>query len=252
MAVAGAVAVPTAAVGLLSAQGVLASRRAAAHVVYPSYRIDHVAGAHRPGAQLRLAVLGDSTAAGVGAARETDSLAVQVAERASRELGRPVHVYGYGVSGARTAQVTLGQVPRLGTSTAAPDAVLVAVGGNDATHFARPGRFSRETRELLAAVEGVAPGAPIVYAGVARFFDARALPQPLRSAIDGWAQLLAARQLDEVERAGGTFVSIARESSERYRGRADAVAADGFHPSVLGYGMWADAIAPRVARALRE
>ena len=54
---------------------------------------------------LELAVLGDSTVAGVGSPTEAETLAVLVAQRVADALGRPVHVVGHGVSGARTATV---------------------------------------------------------------------------------------------------------------------------------------------------
>ncbi|MBA3586444.1 MAG: SGNH/GDSL hydrolase family protein, partial [Chloroflexi bacterium] len=37
--------------------------------------------------------------------------------------------------------------------------------------------------------------------------------------------------------------------SPRFEGRPEATSSDGFHPSPIGYGFWADAIAPAVVAA---
>src|SRR5690606_33064927 len=115
----------------------------------PAYRVDAVreppvAAARRP---LRLAVLGDSTVAGIGAAQADDALPVLVAERVAPALGCRVVVTGFGVSGARTADVRREQVPAL--VGAGFDVVLIVVGANDVTHVTAPWRLAAETAALV-------------------------------------------------------------------------------------------------------
>lgn len=237
---------------LLGAEAAVTAVRAGRHVIRPAYQVDHVAGSSLPGRPLGLAMLGDSTVAGVGAARELDSLAVQVATRASEALGRPVHVTGYGVSGARASHVLRDQLPLLRAARGDHDAVVVVVGGNDVTHFTPLGRFERTYAAVLDGVRSARPGAATVAVGAGRFIDAFAVPRPLRDAWDGYSRVVASRQEQVALREGAQFVDIARDSSLRWRGRRDSVAADGFHPSVLGYGLWADAIAPGLVQALQQ
>lgn len=245
-----AVAVGTAlvggSVGVLGVEAAVTSSRARRHLIEPTYRVDHVAGERFPGRPFRIAVLGDSTVAGVGAASEVDSLPVQLATRAAEALGRPVHVVGYGKTGARVAGVLSDQVPRLREAPPGIDVVVVVAGGNDVTHFTAPRRFTSTYGELLDQVAVANPESRVVAVGAARFLDTFAVPRPLRDAWDGYSRLLEGRQEHEAAVRGIPFTDIARESSLRYRGRRDSVADDGFHPSVVGYGMWADAMLPQV------
>lgn len=48
------------------------------------------------------------------------------------------------------------------------------------------------------------------------------------------------------------FVDLAAEASPRFAGVPEATSSDGFHPSPIGYGFWADAIALTVVNALSD
>lgn len=197
------------------------------------------------GAPVRLAVLGDSTAAGVGSPGVATSLPVLVAERVAAQLGRPVEVVGRGVSGARTSDVTLRQAPRL--ERGAFDVVLVVIGSNDATHATPWWELDEQTTAMARAVRSAA-GAPVILGGVPEFTTVPALAQPLRWVVGRYAAVVRAaqRRVD-----GVTFVDIAAEASPRFLGVPESMSSDGFHPSPVGYGFWADALAPAVTHAAR-
>jgi lysophospholipase L1-like esterase len=201
------------------------------------------------GAPLELVVLGDSTAAGVGAPSVGESLPVLLARRVAEHLGRPVHVVGYGVSGARTADVAREQVPRLVHGGA--DAVVIVAGANDVTHATPPWVLREQTVEVLRAAKQ-AGGAPVILGGIPRFRAVPALAEPLRSVVDLAARALRAQQRSAVAAAGdgARFVDIAAEASPRFLGVPESMSADGYHPSPVGYGFWADALAPAVAEAV--
>jgi lysophospholipase L1-like esterase len=50
--------------------------------------------------------------------------------------------------------------------------------------------------------------------------------------------------------SGVSFVDLAADASPRFAGVPEATSSDGFHPSPIGYGFWADAISPSVVAAL--
>jgi lysophospholipase L1-like esterase len=112
----------------------------------PDYEVDVRAGADLPGDEFTVAIFGDSTVAGVGADSAEQTLGGYVAQQLSRELGRPVRVVGSGVSGARTRDV-LGQLKRY--RGASPDAVIIEIGSNDATHWTGLDTVERHTRAVL-------------------------------------------------------------------------------------------------------
>lgn len=242
------VGVPVAAVALLGTQVYLTTRTERPDLE-PTYELETTVGAG--GDALRVTVLGDSTAAGVGSPTVEGALPVQVAERVAAMLERPVHVIGHGVSGARTDDTRVEQVPLLeGTR---PDVVVIAVGSNDVTHLTPPWVLRRQTRELLAAARAASSGAPVVLAGIPLFQGAPALPEPLRSLVEAYAGPMRDAQREAAGQTGGArLVDIAREASPRFRGVPEAMSPDGYHPGPVGYGFWADAIAPQVVAALRD
>jgi lysophospholipase L1-like esterase len=189
----------------------------------------------RPGVGRRVVWLGDSTAAGVGASSAPEALPSQVEDG----LGVPdASLAVLAVSGSRAADVRADQVPKV--AGLRPDLVLISVGANDTIHLTGRGAFRRTYEELVRALP---PGVPVVLLGVP---DMGAIPrfaQPLR-AVTGWR----GRNLDaEVRRVAATtgaiYADIAGPTGPAFRrdpGRY--FAADDFHPSDAGYGLWADAV----------
>ncbi len=229
----------------------------------PAYRIDarvaprtgdgsgEVKDGTGPGRPVELVVLGDSTAAGVGSPSVEETLPALIAQRVADAVDREVHVVGYGVSGARTDDVRSEQVPRL--LDAGVDVVVIVIGSNDVTHVTPAWEMEERTRRLLAAARA-RTGAPVVLGGIPQFRTVPALLQPLRAITGAYAGPLRRAQHRAVraEGDGVRFVDIAAEASPRFVGVPESMSSDGFHPSEVGYGFWADALAPAVAELVRE
>jgi lysophospholipase L1-like esterase len=233
----------TAVAALLLGEIVLASSRT--YLMDASFRIDRTVGTALPGTPVELRVLGDSTVAGVGTDAIDEALPVLLAQRVAERLGRPVHVVGLGVSGARTADVRRDQLPRI----AAADVIVIVVGSNDVIHLTPVPRLEAETGALLQ--DARARGVPVVLGGVPRFSGVAAFARPLRDLADGYAGIQRSAQRRAAgEVPGVTFVDIAALASPRFVGRSDAMSSDAFHPGTVGYGFWADALAPAVIAAV--
>lgn len=211
----------------------------------PGYRVDSRVGP--PGGEpVRLAVLGDSTVAGVGSPSEAESLPVLIAERVAVATSRPVEVRGFGVSGARTATVLRDQLPQV---EGRHDAVVLVVGSNDATHATPWPALRHQAEALLRRASEVAP--VVVLAGTPRFHANQIIPEPLRTMVDRYSGLLRDQQVAAVRAvAGARFVDLAAEASPRFLDAPEATSSDGFHPSPIGYAFWADALAPAVVAGL--
>ena len=187
----------------------------------------------RPGGGRRVVWLGDSTAAGVGASTSAGALPSQVADG----LAAP-SVSVLAVSGARVADVLDDQVPKV--AGLEPNLILISVGANDAIHLTGRGTFRHTYEKVVRALPN---GVPVVVLGVP---DMGAIPrfaQPLR-AISGWrGGNLDAEVRRVAEDAGAIYADIAGPTGPPFRrdpGRY--FAADDFHPSDAGYGLWADAV----------
>ena len=215
----------------------------------PGYRIDgrvEPSSGPNDAAPVRLAVLGDSTVAGVGAPTEPESLPMLIAQRVAEQSGRPVEVVGFGISGARTATLSSDQLP---LPDGAFDVAVLVVGSNDATHATPWLELRRQTAVMLQ--RAAESGALVVLAGAPRFSGAAVIPEPLRTIVDRYSAILVGEQRAAVAQSpGARFVDLAAEASPRFDGRPDATSSDGFHPSPIGYGFWADAIAPVVVEGL--
>ncbi len=187
----------------------------------------------RPGEGRRVVWLGDSTAAGIGASNSAGALPSQVADGLA---GPRVSVLA--VSGSRVADVLDDQVPKV--AGLEPDLILISVGANDTIHLTGRGAF-RHTYEKV--VRALPSGVPVMLLGVP---DMGAIPrfaQPLR-AVSGWR----GRNLDAEVRqvaagTGAIYADIAGPTGPPFRRDPNRYfAADDFHPSDAGYGLWAEAV----------
>jgi len=222
---------------------------------HPGFYINHVvlprAGASRA-PRLRLAVLGDSTTAGVGVQRAEDALPYLLARHIADAESRTVHVVSYGWAGARVGDLARTQLPRAleplrATETDAflpgADIIAVVIGANDATHNTPPGRFRADLRTTLEGIRAAAPDARVVLAGIPAFRGALPKIQPLIFLADQYARLLRPISRSEALRAGVAYADLASHVPPRLRGRTDVLSSDQFHPSVVGYSAWAEVIA---------
>ena len=197
------------------------------------------------GRPLRFAVLGDSTAAGLGAGSPEHAYATVLAERLGA-TGYRVELVAYGVSGARVRDVAEEQVPLvLGWD---PDLVFIGIGANDSTHLTSLSDVETYMDRALTQLE--ATGAVIVVAGPPDM-RAHAWLEPLRSIV-GWRGRRVAETIETVAtRHGLLTVPLAKLAGPYFASHPeDAYATDDFHPGPGGYRAWADAIYPVLKAAL--
>lgn len=226
--------------------------------LHPGFYISHwvepdeADGETRP--SRRLLTFGDSTTAGVGVERPEDALPMLIAKRIANRRQATVRVLNFGWSGARVADLVRDQLPRATRSLRqgeppwlpTADVVVVVVGANDATHRTSPRRFRADVRAVLETIRRAAPDAKVVLAGIPRFRGALPQLEPLLSVVDAYAILLRRIQRQEALRAGVAFAALADEVPPLLVAsgvRVDEVlASDRFHPSAVGYRLWADVI----------
>ena len=180
-------------------------------------------------------VLGDSTAAGWGAEDLARTYPYQVAH-ALAARGTHVHVVVRAVAGARLSDVLVGQLPAI--PSVRPDIVTLSIGANDATHFTSKADYERELQILVAALEK-SGARQILVADTPNMFRVPALPLPLAIAINLRARaqnraLAAALRGTKIRR-----VELYERGQLNYRRDPTLYAADLFHPSGAGYGVWA-------------
>lgn len=199
-----------------------------------------VAGEGEP---IKLIGLGESTVAGIGAATHETALTGQLALALGRESKRSVNWVVVARSGINARQSLTELVPQLAGHRA--DVALIALGVNDSIEFHTARRWASDIERLIAAVRGEVGDALVLLSGVPPLAYFPALPQPLsfvlgaRSASLGEASVGVAKKLKRV-----VHVPFQIEK----RGSRQLFCADGFHPSELGYTLWARQLAEGFAR----
>lgn len=197
------------------------------------------------GAPLRFTVLGDSTAAGLGAGSPEHAYATVLSERLG-ERGWRVELTAFGLSGARVADVLNDQVPR--AIETEPDLVFVGIGANDSTHFTPLDDVERDMRRIIDGLSET--DATLVVAGPPDM-RADAWLEPLRSIV-GWRGRRVADRIEAAARERGiAVVQLAEQAAPFFASNPEeAYAEDMFHPGPGGYRAWADAIFPVLVEAL--
>ena len=195
---------------------------------------------------LRLVLLGDSTALGVGVDQVIETVGGQLAQLLAEAPGpRRVELSSVAVSGSRSAD--------LGTQVARalvgprPDVAVILIGGNDAIHFSR---VSDCAEYLGAAVRRLRSAGVAVVAGTCPDLGAaRAFAPPLRGLVGWQSRRLALAQSTAVRAADGVAVDLAAQTGAVFRADAGTYCHDGYHPSADGYRVWAHALLPAVSAA---
>ncbi|HEU4349453.1 MAG TPA: SGNH/GDSL hydrolase family protein [Actinoplanes sp.] len=198
----------------------------------------------RAAGALRFAMIGDSSAAGLGAEGPEHLPGVLIARHLAADADRPVQLDTYAVSGSTTRSMA----PQIGLAlTNPPDIALIMVGANDVMARIQP----RESGELLADSVGRLrkAGIAVVVGTCPDLGCVRPIPQPLRSIARAWALAVARHQRAAVLRAGGHPVPLADLLASEFLSKEEFFSIDQFHPSAAGYEAAAAVLLPAVCAA---
>ncbi|MFB4319647.1 SGNH/GDSL hydrolase family protein, partial [Actinomadura sp. 21ATH] len=201
-------------------------------------RLDPATGADRGavtgrGPHLRVLVIGESTAVGVGASWHAEALPGFLARALRERLRRTVAWTVTGRNGATARRVTRDVVPSLtpALNGETPDVVVVTVGINDLIRRRPLESWHADLSELVAALRRRYRRAELLVAGMPPVDRFPVLPQPLRGVMAARARAMD-RVMREVARANG---AIHVPMDPAMAGDRALFAADGLHPSPDGY-----------------
>ncbi len=192
---------------------------------------------------LRLLVLGDSTAAGVGVASQDDALPGNLARELSRRLNRGVRWRAVGENGG-TARDLVRRF--LGDATSEPaDLVFLSIGANDALGLRSRAGFVSDIRTVIAGLREASPEVTILMSSLPGFSQFVLLPNPLR-----WNLYLHSTSLEAGARAAVGGMDGVYMSAPPPTYTEGFFASDLFHPSASGYRDWVDfALADEAGRS---
>jgi len=197
------------------------------------------------GSALRLLIVGDSSAAGVGASHQDEALAGRLAQALAIRLGQPVGWQLIATSGHRSEHA----LAALEAAQLAPADVLVtALGVNDVVDQIAPSQSLAALERIHALATERAGVRLSVHCAAPPMQQFPLLPQPLRWFFGRQAARFNAALSAAV--AGHASRCVLHLPEAMQRNAAALMAADGFHPGPPGYALWAEALADQIVIGL--
>ncbi|MDX6242657.1 MAG: hypothetical protein QOE76_380 [Frankiales bacterium] len=178
---------------------------------------------------LRLTMVGDSSAAGVGCDTDEQTPGLLLT-RALVDRGYRVHLEVVAVSGSRSADLAA-QVSR--TLLSPPDIAVICIGANDVTHFVPADIAAPMLGDAVSRLRDAGVG--VLVATCPDLGTVRPVPQPLRTVGHHLSRRMARLQTREVLLCGGLPVDIGRALGPSFRQGGELFCEDRFHPSPRGY-----------------
>jgi lysophospholipase L1-like esterase len=197
---------------------------------------------------VRIAVVGESTAAGCGVDTHNDGFAGCLARELAQRIRRPVTWEVVGQHGATARRIRYRFLPQLEENLDGQrlDLAVLLAGGNDVLSRRTPDEWGAD---LAAIVDDLAARAGrVAVAGTPPFAAFPALPATLGrylaergSALDAVSQQICAQRPQAIWISSTAGVPP-----------PDSFAPDRFHPSAAGYRRWAQDVAPHIAHLVAQ
>ncbi|WP_241518709.1 SGNH/GDSL hydrolase family protein [Streptomyces sp. CB03238] len=240
-----------AAVGVLLAEVQLAKRSVGGGVAPLPPAADGLYGrGYEGGAEpLRLALLGDSTAAGQGVRRAGQTPGALLASGLAAVAERPVELRNVALPGARSDDLERQVTLLLAHPGRIPDVCVIMIGANDVTHRMPP---TESVRYLATTVRRLrTAGAEVVVGTCPDLGTIEPVYQPLRWLARRASRQLAAAQTIVAVEQGGRTVSLGDLLGPEFAANPrEMFGADNYHPSAEGYATAAMAVLPTVCAVL--
>ena len=195
------------------------------------------------GPRLRLLIMGDSSAAGVGTDHQEQALSGQLINRLCM-----THTVDWRVE-ATTGHTTLDTLDRLEALPKCQfDVVVTALGVNDVTHGTSRLKFINRQEQMVSLLKMKFSTRLILMSGVPPMQQFPALPQPL-----AWVLGQQAARLDQaLANVAGRHAPLARHLPFDLPPDPALSATDGYHPNAAAYALWADRLADEITQSIQD
>lgn len=190
------------------------------------------------GPLLKLLILGDSAAAGVGATTQTTALSGQLEAALAGDFQVAWRLMAQNGFQARDI-VSLLEV----ADPERFDVVVASVGVNDVTHGTGLGKWTADLKRIMDLLEDKCGSPHVIFSAIPPMHLFPALPQPLR-----WFIGQRARRLNQAMKETIKTCNYCEMADIRFPLEEKFMASDGFHPGVAAYTLWAGQLAGMIRR----
>ncbi|TXD96044.1 SGNH/GDSL hydrolase family protein [Psychrobacter frigidicola] len=212
---------------------------------------------------LSLMIVGDSAAAGVGSQTQQEALAgklipaLQQQALIDEQFNTKFDEISWSLQ-ATTGHTSFDILRRLyilPAPSASVDVMVLSVGVNDTTANVSPAKWQQQIEEIITIAQRKFGVGTLIFSRLPQMAQMPALPAPLNGFIGAKADKLD-KILQQVcaEHIGVTYMAtdFARMIDDHANGTPIDIsvmfASDGFHPSSLMYGYWAQQLAELIAK----
>jgi lysophospholipase L1-like esterase len=192
------------------------------------------------GPALRLLILGDSAAAGVGVNEQSEALSGQLIEQLSNDFQLTWQLWAKNGQRSKDIFHLLTQQKQN-----AFDVVLISIGVNDVTGGLSLKKWLSHSHQIIALLETKFSAGQIIFTALPPMHLFPALPQPLR-----WVFGFRAKQFNRALRAMLENQQQCNLLTVTTPLQADHIAVDGFHPNARTYALWAQQASTAINQAL--
>ena len=199
-------------------------------------------GSGDSGESMRLLIVGDSAAAGVGANLQQDALVGQLSSTLA--IKQQIQWQLVAKSGLTSTDI----VKELELLPAQKfDLILVSVGVNDVTHFTKQALWVNNIHTIVTLLNTKFGADDIILSSIPPVHLFTALPQPLR-----WWLGMRAKKLNTLMTTAVENINKCSVLTVKLPFSPEYLAKDGFHPSTKAYKVWAEQAAEMFTLSLEN
>ena len=209
---------------------------------------------------LSLMIVGDSAAAGVGSLTQQEALAGKLIPALQQQavINDKFDVLNWELQ-ATTGHTSFDILRRLyvlPTPDQPVDIMVLSVGVNDTTSNVSISKWQQQIEQIIAIAQRKFGVCELIFSSLPPMAQMPALPSPLNSFIGAKATKLdqvlqsICTQHSGVHHMAADFELLAEKHTNEPIDSIAMFASDGFHPSSLAYGYWAQQLAELIAQLL--
>ncbi|RZS97233.1 SGNH/GDSL hydrolase family protein [Cecembia calidifontis] len=180
-----------------------------------------------------LLIIGESTAAGVGASRKEKTYAYQIHQLLQEDFS----VYNLGKNGLKADRLKRLLVHGKQELPSGFHSAIVLIGANDCFKFTPPSKFRRELKDFFHLLERTYKIGKIIVPSIPPVNQVPALPGIIRFFL-GWHRIMLVREINSLLKENKKLVYLPINP----KFPKEFFAADGIHPSDHGYQKMAEKV----------